>query len=294
MIDSNKTILVVDDDLKNRMLVVDTLARFNYKLLVASDGEMALRIISKETTDLVLMDWEMPNMDGITALRQIKNQPATQDIPVIMYTGIMTSSESLQEALEVGAIDFLRKPVEKVELIARIRATLLLQESIQTRIQAERDNAILIKELKEQELVHKTKQLAGMSLQVEQSISHLNNIIRQAKSIQKDPTENKINGLQKIVNLAQKKIDQKTNFESLKTRMDSIYGGFLGRLIEKHPNLSKGELKLCSFARLNLSRKEIAAILNITVDGVKKTRTRVRKKLNLPSSTQLENYLKQL
>ena len=78
------------------------------------------------------MDWEMPVMNGIQTLQHLKKDSLTMDIPVIMTTGSMTSVTDLQLALEAGAVDYLRKPVEVVELIARVNAALRLTKAYQT------------------------------------------------------------------------------------------------------------------------------------------------------------------
>jgi signal transduction histidine kinase len=77
------------------------------------------------------MDWEMPEMNGIEAIRQLKAQPETKNIPVIMATGVMTSAEHLEIAINAGAIDYIRKPIEEIELRARISSILKLSRSYQ-------------------------------------------------------------------------------------------------------------------------------------------------------------------
>jgi len=290
-------ILVVDDDVENRMLVINALSKTTekYSVLVASDGEMAVNIASKTLPSLILMDWEMPKMNGLDALKELKRIALTQNIPVVMYTGIMTSSDALQEALEAGAIEFLRKPVEKVELLARVKSIVALQKSIKAQIQAEKDKAALLEELKNQELSLKTKELAGLVLQINQNHSFLNVVLHNLDSIQQQ-VEKKTPQMQvkKLVRLINNNIHSEEYWAMFKKRIDSIYGGFLERVVKKHPTLSNGELKLCSFLKLNLSRKEIAKILNVTVEAVKKSRSRLRKKLNLSPDLRLEIYLKQI
>ncbi|WMX13097.1 response regulator [Aureispira sp. CCB-E] len=290
-------ILVVDDDVNNRSLVINTLrGKENpYSVLVASNGKMAVEVANHALPDLILMDWEMPIMNGIEALKILKAIPLTASIPVIMYTGIMTNSQALEKALAAGAIDFLRKPVEQIELLARVKAILTLQSSIQAQVQAEKDKASLLEELKLQELSQKTKELAGLALQIDQSHSFLNTILKKLELIQKSGSvpETKME-LRKLVRLIENNINSEDHWNSLKDRIDSIYGGFLGRLAEKHPHLSNGDLKLCSFIKLNLTRKEIAEILGVTTEAIKKGRSRLRKKLELSPDLRLDIYLKQI
>ena len=115
MIDKTiKTILVVDDDPQNRLIAVEHLMQANvgYKVLSAPSGEIALNLLKRHKIDLLLLDWEMPGLTGIEVLHQLKSEELTASLPVVMYTGIMTAAKSLQEALDAGADDFLRKPAD--------------------------------------------------------------------------------------------------------------------------------------------------------------------------------------
>jgi len=120
------TILIVDDELINLESLVDAIrqADINYKVLRANSGEMSLKIIKKEIPDVIITDWDMPTMDGIELIKNIKCQPAFVDIPVIMCTGVMLSSHHLKTALEAGANDYIRKPIDAVELQARLNSAL--------------------------------------------------------------------------------------------------------------------------------------------------------------------------
>jgi PAS domain S-box-containing protein len=119
-------ILIVDDEPLNITLYDQMLKKSARAVLKAYDGPSALKIVREERPDLVILDWNMPLMSGIEVLREMKSDPDTKDIDVIMITGVMTASESLRVAMETGATDFLRKPFDKTELLARIRSILLM------------------------------------------------------------------------------------------------------------------------------------------------------------------------
>jgi signal transduction histidine kinase len=95
----------------------------------ALDGTTALTISQREIPDLIILDWEMPGLNGIETTQKLKENRETKDIPVIICTGKMTSSKHLEIALNAGAVDYIRKPIDKVELLSRIRSMLLLSES---------------------------------------------------------------------------------------------------------------------------------------------------------------------
>ena len=123
-------ILIVDDEMVHLDAIIDVIEDedWNYEVFSAFNGKTALEIAKKEIPDLIISDWEMPEMNGIELIKHLKSEPKIADIPVIMCTGIMTTSENLETALNVGAVDYVRKPVDKIELIARIKANLHLAE----------------------------------------------------------------------------------------------------------------------------------------------------------------------
>ncbi len=127
---SDLKILLVDDELLNLKLYEKMLKEHNYLISLAINGQECLDRVSEDIPDLVILDWNMPVMSGIEALEILKSSDLTKDIPVLMITGVMTSSEDLSYAMTVGAIDFLKKPFDKQELNARVRNILLLNKSL--------------------------------------------------------------------------------------------------------------------------------------------------------------------
>ena len=129
---SVSTILIVDDQPD----IIDSITGYlnnqdnNYKFLQAVNGQMACEVAEKRMPDLIIMDWEMPLMNGFEALQVIKNNLTTAHIPIIMATG-RSSSEDLDKALNAGAADYIRKPIEKQELLARVRTCLSISMYIQ-------------------------------------------------------------------------------------------------------------------------------------------------------------------
>ncbi|WP_109832710.1 hybrid sensor histidine kinase/response regulator [Reichenbachiella versicolor] len=124
-LDNNTVILIADDQPDNLKVILNVLEkeRPNAKFLLATNGEMAVDIATKRLPDLIIMDWEMPKLSGFDALKVIKEKEKTKDIPVIMATG-RASSEDLRKALAAGASDYIRKPIERVELSARVNTCL--------------------------------------------------------------------------------------------------------------------------------------------------------------------------
>lgn len=121
-------ILLVDDELS----AMETLQGFlhastwPFEILRANHGLLALEIARQEPLDLLISDWDMPHMNGLSLLQHLKQDPTLADLPVIICTGIMTRSYDLSRALGLGAVDFVRKPVDELEFLARVRNSLLL------------------------------------------------------------------------------------------------------------------------------------------------------------------------
>ena len=159
---NERKILIIDDQPVNIELIVNHLEQANdsYKMYQAINGESGCEVAQKVLPDLIITDWEMPVMTGIEAIRRLKEIDSTKDIPAIVASGVMTSSDNLRTALEAGAVDFIRKPIDKIELIARVRSILLLADSYRE-IRQQRDE--LTKKNQElTEAIEKVKTLSGL------------------------------------------------------------------------------------------------------------------------------------
>jgi len=124
--DKTPIVLVVDDNQQNLELLQVYLEDVDCQSIPASDGPEALDIIAKEPPDLILLDVMMPKMSGFEVCRRIKNDPKTSDIPVIMVTALNEFGD-IERAIDSGTDDFLSKPVNKLELLTRIKTMLKLK-----------------------------------------------------------------------------------------------------------------------------------------------------------------------
>jgi len=116
----SERILVVEDQEDNRQIIRDMLATVDYEITEAADGEQALAAIAKERPDLILMDIQLPVMDGYTATRRIKADPALRSIPIIAVTSYALSGEE-KNARAAGCDDYVPKPFSPRQLLAKIR-----------------------------------------------------------------------------------------------------------------------------------------------------------------------------
>jgi len=126
-VSAKAVILVADDDETNRDLLSDILTGEGYNVLSAKDGDQALDMIHSNLVDLALLDVMMPGKTGFEVCRAIKSDPKTLFIPVVLVTGLTRVDERI-EGITCGADDFLSKPINRQELLARTRSLLRLKE----------------------------------------------------------------------------------------------------------------------------------------------------------------------
>ena len=116
----SKRILVVEDQKDDRQIICDMLAGTDYQILEAEDGERALAAVAKEPPDLILMEIQLPTMDGYEVTRQLRADPAHLSIPIIAVTSYAPIGEE-QKARVAGCDDFVLKPYSPRELLTKIR-----------------------------------------------------------------------------------------------------------------------------------------------------------------------------
>jgi CheY-like chemotaxis protein/DNA-binding CsgD family transcriptional regulator len=279
-----KTILVADDDPGNRELVVSTMNSLltEIKVLSAIDGGQVLEIMKKRQVNAVLLDWEMPVMDGFTVLKAIRSNPEWSEIPILMYTGVMTATHNLVKALEAGATDFIRKPAEPIELIARIRSALQRYEDFSIRMQLEKENAEIKTKLLESQIQKLREELGSYLMQLARKNEILINL---RDKLGEDNIEKQhASGSGAAANI-------ENYWDEFFQRFSQIDNQFLVALSQKHNELSPAEIKFCVLVRSGMGSKDIASLINVTPAAIEKTRYRIRKKLELEPEQSLEKYI---
>jgi DNA-binding response OmpR family regulator/DNA-binding CsgD family transcriptional regulator len=151
-----KTLLVVDDVPANLSVLIDAASAAGYRVLLAESGERALKLAAKTRPDLVLLDVMMPGLDGYATCRRLKADPALRDVPVIFLSALDDATDKIA-GLEAGGLDYVAKPLDPAEVLARVQVHLELrrlrtelQEEVHRRQEAERslrqslDRAVLV------------------------------------------------------------------------------------------------------------------------------------------------------
>lgn len=129
------TLLVVDDVPANLAMLTDAASAAGFRVLLAEDGERALRLAERAQPDLILLDVLMPGLDGLATCRRLKANPQTREIPVIFVTALDETTDKVA-GLEAGAVDYVTKPLQPPEVLARVRVHLELRR-LRAELQAE-------------------------------------------------------------------------------------------------------------------------------------------------------------
>ena len=139
----NYLVLIVDDTPTNVSIIANVL-QGKFKTKIATNGEKALALAQAlDKPDLILLDVEMPGMDGYEVCRRLKSAPSTANIPVIFLTG-KTEHEDEKMGFEVGAVDYIHKPFSTEIVLARVQTHLSLQAAIRTAEEATKEADILL------------------------------------------------------------------------------------------------------------------------------------------------------
>lgn len=121
-------ILVVDDNLNNIRLLTDILEDENFTVYTADNGAAVLAMVHKLKPDVILLDIMMPGLDGFEVCKLLKNDFDIKDIPVIMVTA-KTEGIDIKKSLEMGAFDYIKKPIDEIEVIARVQSAIQFKQT---------------------------------------------------------------------------------------------------------------------------------------------------------------------
>lgn len=127
--EASHTVLVVDDTDLNRRVLMRLLQAEGFHVVAAASGREALSVLETTPVHLALLDMMMPGMTGLELCKRMKERPCWEDIPVIFITAVQ-GAEHVAEAMEAGAVDYIAKPFNKIEILARVRTHLRLYDAL--------------------------------------------------------------------------------------------------------------------------------------------------------------------
>lgn len=195
-------ILVVDDNPNNLNILSEILDEYGYEIFFALDGESALKRAELGNPDLILLDVMMPGMDGFEVCQNLKDNPETTDIPVIFMTALDSAQDKV-EAFELGAVDYITKPVEPLEVLARVKTHLKIQQ-LQKRLKEQ-----LAQEKEMNELKSRVLSIASHDLRTPlTSIKIIANLIlRYEEKLEKEKKRAHLNKIIETTNYMNKMLD---------------------------------------------------------------------------------------
>ncbi|MBK9054326.1 MAG: response regulator [Chloroflexi bacterium] len=158
----NHTILIVDDNPANLSVVVDYLRGHDLHIMVARDGEAGLRLAQQNHPDLILLDVLLPGIDGFEVCHRLKADEQTRDIPVIFMTIVMRTEDKVR-GFEAGGVDYITKPFQHEEVLARVTTHLHIRDLTQRLEEA--------KESLELRVVERTSALAQTNVRLQEEIA---------------------------------------------------------------------------------------------------------------------------
>ena len=283
-------ILVADDDPGILELIVEYLIDQPEELLYAPNGQKAVEIAQEVHPDLIIMDWEMPIRNGIDAVRELQSKPETLDIPIIISTGVMKEPQDLREALESGAVDYMRKPLHPVEFNARVRANLRIKSQHEQITQLLKREKAHMKD----SLARKDRELTAAALNenkrnelIEDILEKLGDLMGKFNSADRAEIISLRNHFKTQLNI------DKSNQGFLR-HFEEVHPRFFDVLEQEYPKITSNDRRICAFLRINLSNKEIAQLLNVESASVRKSLTRLKKKMDLGPEDDLREIIGQI
>jgi DNA-binding response OmpR family regulator/DNA-binding CsgD family transcriptional regulator len=289
-------ILVVDDNFETLSVLGKLLSQHDFIVSPASSGMQALALARSKKPDLILLDIGMPDIDGFEICTQLKSDAETAQIPIIFITG-KTESEDLLKGFNAGAVDYIQKPFNQRELLARVKTHLglvkLLQKNIENLSLLHQKEMELVqkeKEKAEAELLYKDRELLNITLLMTKfSKSNERFIYLFNQAIEEIPAEHqdKLHSVLKSYSLQL----ESDNWNQIESMFLKLHQDFFSNILNTFPSLTKNELRLCAFLRLNLSIKDIASITMQTEETIKKARYRLRQKLNMSTDESLNSLI---
>ena len=312
-------ILIVDDREFDRILYKEYLDDTNFSFAELDDGEGILEQLKQEKPDLMLLDWQMPRQGGLDTLKMIKKNNSFKDIPIIIITGLQ-DEKVLEEAFDYGSVDFLNKPVSKIELVSRVMNVLKLvdaQKTLLTQKHELLDLNQIIKNQKselEKSLALKSQLLETNAVEFDKEINERNRKVvslevdhskfgNQIKELKKQvidaynalKSENSESQVLKKMRSIERSIDSmdvsENSWNDFKSAFESIESEFFTKLTKINPKLTSLDLKHCAYIRMNLDNYEVSKILNVEMKSLQMTRYRLKKKLNLTETIQLREFI---
>ncbi len=277
---TKRSVLLVDDNLENLQALSSFLHK-THKLYLAGGGLKAIETASDIHPDIILLDIVMPDLDGFQTLKQLKKNARTADIPVIFLTA-RAAADDVINGFNAGAVDYITKPFSQTEVLARVNTHIELKLTREL-LQSQNEKLAADLEKKKIELVENAASRLNLIAKYKDEIKKISGYLRSNNLLKQDE-------LNRMLPAAYIE-DEAGVLAAFEQQFNLLHHDFYARLTEAHPGLSVTDRKMCALFRLNMSSKDVMAVLNANFHAVKQARFRLRKKLSLDPEMSLTEYL---
>lgn len=279
LIPEEHTIMLIDDSLESLNLLTRILSGQGFGVRQARSGSMAIAAINKTAPDLIILDIKMPEMDGFEVCTRLKENPLTRMIPII-FVSALNDWHDKRQAFETGAVDYLTKPFQEPEVLARIRLHLAL--SLKTR--------------------HLKQAVERRTIKLEESNTALKVLVEHRQQEIEKLEENVIYQINALVlpyvnRLNKTRLDdrQRALTQVIESSLSEVTSQFSGKLFTRAAGVTPREMEVATLIKAGKTNIEISDILNISEPAVSFHRQNLRKKLGLiGTKTNLAVYLNEM
>lgn len=284
-------VLLIDDEPRELKRLVGILSNStdDFEIFSAISVKTAIKIALTKKVDIIVSDWQMPEQSGIDGVKIFKNHPELREIPVLILTGVMLDVKNIKLALDSGADDFIRKPVDAIEFIARINATLRTVQYYKDKVEAEKK----ISQIQNMYLKEKNEKLSSLLFQFERKNKALMAVKRKVSKLIGSVSD-LTSHVSEVENIVDSEVNTEQDWEIFNMHLKLVDDKLTLKLKSKFPKLTDYDLRLCVYSKFNLSNQQIADVMNIESKSVHTAKNRLRKKLGLESATELSQYLQSL
>jgi len=312
-----KSILVIDDDDKVRYKIADILKSYKFEIRSAVTGFNALSEINEKMPDLIFSDINVPEIDGFEVLEKLRSNYPDVLVPFVFITAIR-ERKSFRRAMELGADDYLTKPFTNQEFLSVVNLSIKRYTDLNNRINknkaqahahlehklkelekivAKRDlmlnnviqeNCCLQNRLKDKQ--YKFEQEIFQVMEIKSTLRHLKN--DNGKKLEKKGlTESNVDKFQILKDRLPKKPALSNNWAEFLLKTNLVHNNFTLKLGRKFPSLTQYDTIFVSATKMGMSTREIADLLSISVDSVRKSRYRIKKKIGLTSKDSFIGFI---
>lgn len=290
------TIIIVDDEPANNKMLASLLEEASYVVHQAMCGEKALEIIENSPPDLLLLDVKMPKMDGFEVCRRMRSVKTGIDIPVIFISSL-TDTASRVTGFELGAVDYIPKPFDPIEVLARVKTHLSIRQ-MRKRLEVHGDMQMQAREILGKKVSDKIEELEKSNEALQRKNIALQELMDGIKDTQKKLSDNIVvninEGVMPILRALEQCLEskQKTMAQQAIQGLQEVTSPFLNSLSHQFATLTPTEARICMLICRDLGSKEIAAIEGRSFETIRAHRRSIRKKLGLTDTNiNLSTYL---